>query len=969
MQGATAALIPLLRKLGELAVAEFTLDKRVKKRVESLREELDMMHAVLHDLGDVPAEQLKPPVRIWAAKVRELSYNMEDAVDTYMVRLHHDSHGDVGPNNMKNRVKKFIKRTKNLFSNGKALHQISGAVQDAQRRAKVLGDLRKRYMLEEHTKGEGNTIDPRLKAVYKDVTELVGIEGIRDQLIQKLLHGDDMSSKQLKTLSIVGFGGLGKTTLTKAVYDKIIVKFDCGVFLPVSRNPNITSIFKKMLYDLDKITFKDINESAKDNQQLINELRAFLQDRRYLIVIDDIWDEEAWEIIKCAFSRSDLGSRVITTTRINSVSKACCPFSGDIIHEMKSLDDDDSKSLFHKRIFSQGSECPVELEEVSREILKKCDGVPLAIITIASLLASNDQHIRPKYEWDKVLSSIGRGLAEGRTAKDMEIILSFSYYDLPSHLKTCFLYLSIFPEDHWIDRSGLIWRWIAEGFIRGGHQEISLFEVGETYYSELINRNLIQPIYSDAEFRAEGCRVHDMVLDLICSLSSEENFVTIWDGSKHNKNNSDSMVRRLSFQNSMSELTTHQVDATSMSKLRSVTLFRTDDNLIRSLSSLQLLRVLDLSGCDLWKNSYQIDLRCVEKLLHLRYLGLQGTLVDALPIEIGKLQFLQTLDFRFVVGESIGLQLQSLEVPSSVVRLGNLMCLYVYENTRLPVGIDNLVSLEELSVVTVDGTNAIEKELGKLVKLRVLRILWEGDDESVCNSLLTSLANLQNLRTLEIYHDGNARFDANCDGWVPPPRLHALWFDSCTSTLPRWMNSSLLPVLSYLLIEVDRVRPEVDIQILGKLPALCFLNLNTTRAQYTPVKRFIIGHDAFPCLRECILYNFQTGPSMFPRGSMPRLEYIDFCARASHITGGDLDVDVRHLPSLHKVTVRLWSEVDCLAAVQKAADMLNKALDVHPNHPALHHWFEEALPEELVQAKEPAAAITVSDRGGEAVVM
>lgn len=132
MQGATGALIPLLRKLGELVVAEFTLDKRVKKRVESLLAELDMMYAVLHKVGDVPAEQLNPPVRIWAAKVQELSYNMEDAVDTYMVCVYDDSHGDVGPNNMKNRVKKFIKRTKKLFSNGKALHQISSAVQDAQ---------------------------------------------------------------------------------------------------------------------------------------------------------------------------------------------------------------------------------------------------------------------------------------------------------------------------------------------------------------------------------------------------------------------------------------------------------------------------------------------------------------------------------------------------------------------------------------------------------------------------------------------------------------------------------------------------------------------------------------------------------------------------------------------------------------------------------------------------------------------
>lgn len=101
------------------------------------------------------------------------------------------------------------------------------------------------YGLEAYADGVGNAIDPRLKAVYRDVTELVGIEATRDELIEKLLDGDGKSKQQLKTLSIVGFGGLGKTTLAKAVYDKIRAQFSCGVFVSVSRNPDVTKIFKK----------------------------------------------------------------------------------------------------------------------------------------------------------------------------------------------------------------------------------------------------------------------------------------------------------------------------------------------------------------------------------------------------------------------------------------------------------------------------------------------------------------------------------------------------------------------------------------------------------------------------------------------------------------------------------------------------------------------------------------------------
>ncbi|KAF7112144.1 hypothetical protein CFC21_112082 [Triticum aestivum] len=565
MEVAAGAMSPLLRKLSDLLVAEYTLGEQVKKGVQSFLRELEMMYVVVHKVGDMPPEQLDEQVRIWAGKVRELSYNMEDAVDGYMFRVYHGSHGDLGPNNMKNRVKKFFKRTKKLFSKGKALHQISNAIQDAQDLAKELGELHQRYMLEARADGMGNAIDPRLKAVYRDITELVGIENTRDELIKKLFDEYDMSNQRLKTLSILGIGGLGKTTLARAVYDKIRVHFSCGVFVSVSRNPDITKIFKKMLYGLDKIKFANINEAFRDNEQLIDELREFLQDKRYLIIIDDIWGEEAWEIIKCVFSKNNLGSRVITTTRITRVSEACCPSSDDIIHKTKSLNSVDSRKLFDKRIFPQGSECPNELEQVSREILKKCGGVPLAIITMASLLASNDQHTKPKYQWDNILSSIGHGLAEGGSAKDMKRVLSFSYYDLPSHLKTCLLYLSIFPEDCEINRDRLIWRWIAESFIQGGEQEVRLFELGERYFSELINRNLIQLVDVDFEGRARTCRLHDMVLDLICSLSSEENFVTILD-SKQGKNSSDSIVRRLSFQNNMSGLTTNCADATSLSK-------------------------------------------------------------------------------------------------------------------------------------------------------------------------------------------------------------------------------------------------------------------------------------------------------------------------------------------------------------------------------------------------------------------
>ncbi|KAF6986938.1 hypothetical protein CFC21_004626 [Triticum aestivum] len=801
-----AAMIPLIKKLRGLLANEYNLEKRVRKGVKSLITELEMMHAVLSKIGTKPAEQLDEQVLMWAGKVRELSYRMEDAVDGFLVRVEDVGH-DHGSNNMKNRVKKFLKRATKLFTKGKALHQISNDIEEAQWLSQELGDLRQKYMSDADTKGNGDAIDPRLKAVYKDVTELVGIDHIRDELIEKLCDGNERSKDQLRTMSIVGFGGLGKTTVAKAVYDKIKVQFDSVAFVSVSRTPDMTKIFKKILYELDKSKYATINEAARDHEQLLDELRNFLQDKRYLIVIDDIWDEEAWGLIKCVFSNNYLGSRVMTTTRIGSISEACCSSGDDIIYQMKPLTDDHSKRLFYKRIFPQGIKCPDELEKVSREILKKCGGVPLAIITIASILASNgqDQQIKPKYQWDNILGSIGRGLAGGGGAKDMQRILSFSYYDLPSHLKTCLLYLSIFPEDFEIRRDRLIWMWIAEGFVQGGEQETGLFELGESYFNELANRNLIQPVHVDATGKAGACRVHDMVLDLLCSLSSEQNFATILDGTQQSKSISHSKSRRLSFQNSMSEPTTNLVDAKSMPQVRSVVLFRTNIDLIRTISCFQVLRVLDLEGCDLGRNGHDVDLRYIDNLLHLRYLGLRSTFVRELPVEVGKLQFLETLDLA-ENGSSIRV------IPPSVVRLKCLIFLDA-QDAVLPVGIGNLTSLEELTGKLVDV-----KELGQLVKLRVLYLCWNGSDESVCNSLVESLSKLQKMQSLTIFGCAwRARSDVSWDGFVPTPQLRYLLFTRCTTTLPRWVNSSLVPLLSYMHVSVDRVRPEVDIQILVPL--------------------------------------------------------------------------------------------------------------------------------------------------------
>ncbi|XP_039802979.1 disease resistance protein RGA5-like isoform X1 [Panicum virgatum] len=227
-------------------------------------------------------------------------------------------------------------------------------------------------------------------------------------------------------VSIAGFGGLGKTTLAKAVYDEIKGQFDCTAFVSVSRNPDATKLLKDILYELHK-GGEHPGANLDEIKHLIDLVRDFLRNKRYLIVIDDIWDKEPWDkAIGLALMENNKRSRIITTTRIIGVAEhvgGC--------YRLKPLSDESSEILLYGRIFGSKDKCPRQFSEVSKNILKKCGGVPLAIVTTSSLLANKSEDIRV---WNDVCSSIGSGLGRNPGMDDMRKILLLSYYDLPSHL-------------------------------------------------------------------------------------------------------------------------------------------------------------------------------------------------------------------------------------------------------------------------------------------------------------------------------------------------------------------------------------------------------------------------------------------------------------------------------------------------------------------------------------------------------
>ncbi|EAZ08771.1 hypothetical protein OsI_31034 [Oryza sativa Indica Group] len=598
MDSATGAMGNLLLKLGELAMDEYKLQKGVKRNVEALRRELESMQAALRKVGDVPSDQLDEQVELWARDVRELSYDADDVLDTFMVRVRvdDDNHGSKG---MVNKVAAGF-----LGKAAKMRHDIADEIKGIMERAREVTARRDR-----------------------DEAELVGIDEASDELMNALATET--------VVSVVGGGGLGKTTLARAVCNRLKPQFDCTAFVSVSSAPDIKKVFKDMLLELDKTKNKDIHNLVRDEKQLIDELRDFIQNkrfphaRRYIIVIDDIWDIASWSAIRCALVENNDGSTIIATTRDFDIAEQI-----GSPHKLKTLPPKSSKKLFYGRIFGSEDKCPQELVEVSGKILKKCSDVPLAIITIAIVLARTRNMAE---EWYKVYNSIGYGLGNNHDMKNMRKILSLSYHNLPSHLRTCLLYLSIFPEDYEIERSRLIRMWISEGFIHPEKDGDNLFELADSYFNELINRSLIQPS-GYVSGMLHSCRVHDMIHDLIRSLSSKENFVTVLDGILQQTSPA-SKVRRLSLQNNKLENSTAQTNL-KMSQVRSLSIFSSSGvSLLPSLSSFQVLRVLDLENCYLTEGCH-LDLRHVCNLFHLRYLRLYECNFDReLLKEIEKLSF------------------------------------------------------------------------------------------------------------------------------------------------------------------------------------------------------------------------------------------------------------------------------------------------------------------------------------------
>ncbi|GJN04642.1 hypothetical protein PR202_ga22207 [Eleusine coracana subsp. coracana] len=273
MQVVTGAMSTLLPKLATLLTEEYKLQRNTKGEIMFLKAELESMEAALLKISEAPVDN--PPdhqVMIWAREVKELSYDIEDSIDTFMVRIETHAPERTNTHNFRN----FFEKTIDLLTRAKIRHKIGTEIIGIKNRIMDVGERRDRYKVHSvATKTIAQTVDSlRLAALYKKTTELVGAKRNTKELVELLMVPDENQRRRI--VSVVGIGGLGKTTIAKIAYDWLKGRFQCGAFVSLSLTPNMVNVFSNMFHQLGLKP-----EATWDEAQLIDELRKFLSGKRY----------------------------------------------------------------------------------------------------------------------------------------------------------------------------------------------------------------------------------------------------------------------------------------------------------------------------------------------------------------------------------------------------------------------------------------------------------------------------------------------------------------------------------------------------------------------------------------------------------------------------------------------------------------------------------------------------------------
>ncbi|GLT87457.1 hypothetical protein SLE2022_055390 [Rubroshorea leprosula] len=842
---ADAIASAVLEKLTSLALDEIEKEVRrvinVRGEVDKLRSNFRAIKAVLEDAERQQLEKGKANVRDWLDKLKDVSYDIDNALDEWSTAI---LKSELEP---KPKVCSFVPSPSYCFNRGKLLLKTAHKIQALNEKLDGIANERERYgfrvLNSEKPKHDQTTS-------FINVVEVMGRVEDKKMIVNMLINegrAEEIGS-EIQMISLVGIGGIGKTTLAKLAFNNEEVKshFEAKIWVCVSDTFNEMKIAKDILKfvigNADKNAIEKLHklnsavermdklrdaivemEKLRDTidrldklEDVLLYLKTSIEGTKFLLVLDDVWIEEygKWDQLKgLLLSNGSQGSKILVTTRNEKVAISM----GCELFKVGQLSGEEGWSLFSQiAFFGRSNDDCRSLEEIAREIAKKCKGLPLALKTLGGLMRCKISIT----EWQSVLKSEVWELEEAE--QGLFHSLMFSYFDLPPHLRQCFSYCAIFPKDYVIEKKMLIELWMAQGFLEGT-QDMEM--VGENNFNDLSMCFLFQDFEMDENGGIIKCKMHDMVHDFAMFLTRDE---CLTMGSSSSIQCSNGRTRHFFLMMQTKETTAIQ---TSTENLLTLLIESNGRNpishieLLKLFDKLKCLRILKCSNSRIKKCPKQIG-----KLIHLRHLDLsENEELKELPEAVCELYNLLILD----ISKCYNFE----RLPH---RMGNLINLLHLRNEEtalnfVPKGLEKLTSLKTLNVFVVTHKGAALSDLGNLNHLcGTLSIEGLGnvkDQREVKKAQLQEKNGITNL-TLKFDRNGLLVSPANespsivFEALKLPSNLETLELCGYQSTFsfiqPSWMVSltKLKELVILKFVNVEHLPP------LGKLPSLESLNVS-----------------------------------------------------------------------------------------------------------------------------------------------
>ncbi|OEL34723.1 Disease resistance protein RPM1 [Dichanthelium oligosanthes] len=934
----SAFLNSVMGRLFLLLEKEYHKHRGLAQEAQSIQLELSMIAANMDDqIRALGRHERTAIARLYGAEILDLEHDIEDCVDRFTHRLKCKQHGGSGAaSSLVRRMAHELKKVQSRSSYADEIHKLKRRLKEARQR-----------VIDSVPVGQPNGLLSMMLDTSKPCRAItshpVGIEKPMKEILS-LLHEVDGEPQQLRVISIVGFGGLGKTTLARAVYDSPRAKetFHCRARVSATdTSPEIGQRIKVILRDiLQQVVPKDSMDLDVDNN-LEASLKEYLSDKRYLIVIDDVQMDE-WRAVNSAFVDSNTGSRIILTTTIQSVANMCSHGNG-YVYQMDTLGEEDSKKIAFLGI----SRSP-ELEHRSAGLLGKCDGLPLALASVSDYLKSSNE--RTGEFCAKLCSNLGSHLKEkhGRDIdnfSDLRKVLLDNYYSFPGYALSCFLYLGIFPSNRPLKRKVVIRRWLAEGYARSESLRDEQ-DIADENFKKLIDWNIIRPIDTRNNSEVKTCKTHGIMHEFVLHKSLSHRFIMTLPPDHPRVGANAKSARHLSVHDG--KLTECGASDVDLSCVRSLTVFGDAGGAISYIRKCKLIRVLDLEGCNDLRDD---DLEHICKLWYLKYLSL-GDTIHELPRCIDGLHCLETLDLRRTKIKS--LPVEAIQLPHLTHLFGKLM--FDKDDLKKKKKMSKLEkflsgkksNLQTLAGFVADNSKGFLQFIMHMDKLRKVKIWCKrvANGDSYMRDLSKAIQKLTKV-PMDRHNDCSLSldFEETCEDFLSSLKLEPCSEGSEYDLRSLKLHGKLLllpPFVTQLRVLTDLCISSATLSrgllsALANLDKLLYLKLIADL-----LESFEIKHGAFPSLqRLCFQVKSlavasptieqgarttieQEARTTIEQGALPNLVSLQLLC--PDLVVGLSGIDIRHFKHLKEVTI------DAEAAAETRQHWVHAAKN-HPNRP------------------------------------